>query len=57
MYYKKLPFFVKNLVNYTLFFPKCTTMYCKHEYLSSDNIITMVTILVCALTVTKYDLP
>ena len=32
-------------------------MYCKQEYFSSDNIITMVTILVCALTVTKYGLP
>ncbi len=32
-------------------------MCCKHEYHSSNNIITMVTILLCALTVTKYDLP
>ncbi len=31
-------------------------MYCKQEYFSSDNIITTVTTLVCALTVTKYVL-
>ncbi len=32
-------------------------MFCEQEYLLSDNIITIVTILVCALTVTKYNLP
>ncbi len=54
VYYKELPFFVKKSCQLHIIFHK---MYFKQEYLSSDNIITMVTILVCALTVTKYDLP
>ncbi len=54
VYYKELPFFVKKCCQLHIIFHK---MYCKQEYLLSDNIITMVTILICALTVTKYDLP
>ena len=53
VYYKEL-FFVKKSCQLYIIFHK---MYFKQEYLSSDNIITMVPILVCALTVTKYDLP
>ena len=54
VHYKELPFFVKKFCQLHIIFHK---MYCEQEYLLSDNIITMVTILVCALTVTKYDLP